>query len=165
MKYGSKKLWNFEEKLNQLCDISENDAYEQLSKSRRPNWKEDWFFWRTREEVELSMWPSLTQRFLNLLNDNLQVKLDISYRNKDRIWPITTFDNNLKKSAVGKKWKTRYCKLQQLQKEERQQQQSLLIYHPNNYRKSWHLQLIAVDYPFVNNFSFHLLLPPEAVVH
>lgn len=38
------KIDKFEEELNQLCDISAKDAYEKLSQSRRPNWKEDYSF-------------------------------------------------------------------------------------------------------------------------
>ena len=38
------KTDHFTDILNQLCDISAIDAYAQLSRSRRPNWKEDWEF-------------------------------------------------------------------------------------------------------------------------
>jgi hypothetical protein len=41
---SKEKIDKFEEDLSQLCDISASDSYEQLSKSRRPNWKEDWSF-------------------------------------------------------------------------------------------------------------------------
>ena len=43
------KIAKFAAELEQLCDISALDAYEQLSISRRPKWKEDWKFYEDQK--------------------------------------------------------------------------------------------------------------------
>ena len=75
---------SFQDKLNELCDISTSDNYQTLRSSRRKNWKTDWAFFENQKVLELKTLVLLTEMTIpskfKVRNAN-----DFNYEIKDNV--------------------------------------------------------------------------------
>jgi hypothetical protein len=154
----------FQGQLDQLCDISATDAYEQLARSRRPHWKEDFALLENQRGSRTFYMTQLDSNASELARRQLANKSKYQdQKQKSSTSHLSLTDDEIRRQleelssdGEGNNKHTRKSLLLRMPRKERQHCHS--IYHPNNHRKLLHQQLIAVDYPIVNKYSFNLML-------
>lgn len=156
----------FQGQLDQLCDISATDAYEQLARSRRPHWKEDFALLENQRGSRTFYMTQLDSNASELARRQLAKKSKYQdQKQKSSTSHLSLADDEIRRQ------------LEELSSDDETERQAHSEEFTPSYAKKRKTATVSLnipskqlsevvapaadrslDYPFVNNYLFNLLL-------